>query len=72
MRALAGILVVAIVGALAGCGPACKLQAQRCSGGIAQLCGTDGQWRDVLDCSKMRNLKTCACESSKCTCRRAP
>lgn len=63
-------LVLAL--ALTGCGPACKLQQQRCHGGVAQLCGTDKQWRDVLDCSKMQSHKKCGCEGdpARCRCRR--
>lgn len=66
------LVICAIV--LFGCGPSCKLQQQRCYEGVAQLCGTDSKWRDVMDCNKLRRLKHCGCKGTPtmCTCRRAP
>jgi hypothetical protein len=74
MKIAIGLVVLFCIVLLAGCGPSCKLRQQRCHDGVAQLCGTDKKWRDVLDCSKLRRLKTCGCdgEPAICTCRRTP
>jgi hypothetical protein len=68
------ITVICILWSFTDCAPQCKQQAQRCQGGVAQLCDTAGKWRKVIDCDELSTRYApawkCACQQEKCTCRR--
>lgn len=45
-------LACALVLTTTGCPtPVCPTLATRCSGQVIELCGSDGQWQTVLDCT---------------------
>lgn len=39
---------------VAGCpAPVCPVLATRCAGTVVELCGSDGQWYEVVDCAEV-------------------
>lgn len=45
---------------LISCRDECKAEESRCQGDLAQLCNSDGEWYDVIDCTTVSpNLWEC-------------
>jgi len=45
-----GAVLFALV-TLTGCPLPCDPTQTRCTGSVAQICGSDGQWRTLMDCA---------------------
>ena len=61
------ILLCALCGMLAGCGPACpQPKASRCNGAVVELCGSNKKWQRVMDCAAVKAMRASAPARWRC------
>ena len=49
------LILVALTATVAACGPTepCTPESTRCRGNVAEICGSDGRYRELADCDQV-------------------